>query len=173
MSAPDFRFPTSSNKTVTAFQLQADLVDRADGHDDVDEAKALDKSFAKDTFAHGRAPGVQQLADIAAGLGSGLEHAAAAQAGPVFIGHPPAKVTWDALRQALHMAEDSGGLDERGVAAAFTSLGFVRDTKAESKAGCLVFERDDRAIGVRLHQLGVIRVAEVAVEKRKGKRKGC
>jgi polyphosphate kinase 2 (PPK2 family) len=173
MGIPDFKFPTSLKTAARAFQLQADLVDRADGRNDVDEEKVLDKGFAKDVFARGQPPSLKQLADAAAGRSAAFESSGAQQAGPTFIGHPPATVGWSAIGNALETAEKGGPLDEGRVAAAFTSLGFVRDTKAEDKAGCLVFERDGRSIGVRLHQLGAIRVAEVAVEEGKGKKDGA
>jgi polyphosphate kinase 2 (PPK2 family) len=173
MGIPDFKFPTPSKTTAKAFQLQADLVDRADGKDDVDESEVLDKGFAKDAFARGQTPTVKQLAEAAAGRGAAFESSGARQAGPTFIGHPPAKVGWEAISKALEIAEDGGGLTADRVTAAFTSLGFVRTPENEDKTGCLVFERDGRSIGVRLHQLGVIRVAEVAVEKGKGDNKGA
>lgn len=163
-SIPNFKFPTSAKTALELLQLQADVVDRTDGTDDVKEAKNLTEEYAESLWRSAGTPSVKELADVAAGRSNTFGHQVARANSPAFMGAVPKSVGWEEIQGALKTAEAADGLTESSIQDAMAGLGFVRDTGSEEHAGCMVFERGDRTIGVRTAQLGAIKVAEVAVD---------
>lgn len=169
-----FVFPTDDKQALALFHLQADLSDLADGDDDVDESVHLTKAWLKEQLATGRTPTVQELADGAAGRDALMDYAALAADAPApdVDADGDAKIGWQDIATAFATLEEQGSeLDAANISSALAGLGFERCPALEAASGCLVFERPKRFVGVRLYQLGNIRVAEIAVAKTKKKHK--
>lgn len=166
-----YHFPTSEKDALKLFRLLGDLADLADGDDDVDEGDALTRTWLRQLLASGATPNPAAIERAAAGDGGcaeGGEGAPAASADTDAVAvDEAASVSWQAVARALKAQESSGPLTAATVASAMATLGLQRAPKREAEAGCLIFGRGRQRVGVRLYQLGSIRVAEIAVGARK------
>lgn len=160
---PRFRFPTSDKDALRLFRLLGDLSDLTDGGDDVDESDALTRSWLRELLAAGSTPDAATLELVAAGHDDLTDHAEAVVAGVIAVDNDGEALTWQGVARALREEESGPGLTAATVTSALANMGLGRQAKGESKAGCLIFARNKERVGVRLYQLGSIRVAEIAV----------
>lgn len=173
--ARNLEFPTDTRGALESLRRRADVSDRADGVDHVDEEKDITTNLAKGIWQRAVPPNAQDFLALGASGQRAAERSRVSPSSAIFLSARTTdrKLSWQDIAAAFKAAEKNEPLNETNITQALVGLGFARDVRHEQNAGCMLFTRGKRTVGIRVFQLGAIRAAELAVAKKSKRKKGA